>query len=69
MFIVNSNAGTVPYGKYQGYDLQELVEVDRWYARQLLKNTKFRRDYPDEYYDLEMYLSSASLYRGAGLRY
>lgn len=68
MRIVNSNATTVPFGKYSGFDLQELVEIDPDYARWLLNETELRSAYPDHYYDLEVYLASTSLYRRAGLR-
>ena len=69
MSIVNSTA-TVPFGKYKGIDLQEMVEIDPRYARWMLKETELRRAYPDAYYDLEFYLQGAPrAHRSMSMRY
>lgn len=68
MYIENTNAGKVPFGKYEGYDLQELVDVDRRYAKWLLNESDLRRDYPDEYYDLDFYLRAPKLFKHMGMR-
>ena len=67
MFITNTDATTVPFGKYEGYDLREMVEVDPRYARWMLTSTQLRREYPDHYYDLEFHLQSARLYGAVGM--
>lgn len=69
MYIENTDATTVPFGKYEGYDLQEMVELDRRYAKWMLNETSLRRDYPDHYYDLDFYLRAAGLYRSLSMRY
>lgn len=67
MRIVNTSAGTVPFGKYRGYDLQELVETDHHYANWLVAVPRFGIEHPDEYEDLRYYLRAAGLYREVGL--
>ncbi|PPF82979.1 hypothetical protein C5B96_08565 [Subtercola sp. Z020] len=56
MRIINTSSQTVPFGKYWGYDLQEMAETDPHYALWMLRETDLRSKYPDAYYDLEYYL-------------
>ncbi|GLJ62223.1 hypothetical protein GCM10017576_23530 [Microbacterium barkeri] len=48
MEIVNSTAGTMPFGKHKGHLLEEVAR-DRAYCRWLFKQPHFKSGYPDLY--------------------
>lgn len=61
-YIINSDAGRVPFGKYAGYELEELVEIDPRYAKWMLEKTRMKYDFPEEYYDLEAHMALRSIH-------
>jgi hypothetical protein len=54
MSIVNTLSTTVPCGDFEGMDLQEFATEHTRAAYDLLRDSAFRREYADHYYDLDV---------------
>ncbi|MFD6816332.1 MULTISPECIES: hypothetical protein [Actinomycetes] len=51
-------------------DLQEFAQEHHFAAARLMEESRFKIEFPDQYYDLDLYLRQARrAYRFAGLRY
>ncbi|NWL35539.1 hypothetical protein [Paenarthrobacter nitroguajacolicus] len=68
MQLINSEAPTVPFGRYKGRSLQELVQFDHQYANWMVSLPNFHTEYPKHYDELLTFLKMAGLYKAAGLR-
>lgn len=56
MRIINASETTVPTGEFEGMDLQEFAQEHTYAARELLRDSGFRREFTDHWYDLDFYL-------------
>ena len=70
MRIINASETAVPYGFYEGMDLQEFAQEHHFAAGRLMEESRFKIEFPDQYYVLDLDLRQARrAYRSAGLRY
>lgn len=56
MSIVNTTATAVPFGYFEGMDLQEFATEHTRAARELMKEPRLLIEFSDHYYDLDFYL-------------